>query len=219
MIKVTNITKSYGEVEVLRDLSLEVRAGEILSITGASGAGKSTLLHIMATLLEADSGSIAINGSDIIGLNDREMSKFRNANIGVVFQFHNLLPEFSAVENVMMPALIGGKSEDKSRARAIELLDIMGLNHRADHLPAELSGGEQQRVAIARALMNKPAVIFADEPSGNLDSKSREEIHQLFFKLRDMFGQTFVIVTHDEKLASLSDRHVVMVDGKIEESC
>ncbi len=219
MIKVTNITKSYGEVEVLRDLSLEVRAGEILSITGASGAGKSTLLHIMATLLEADSGSIAINGSDIIGLNDREMSKFRNANIGVVFQFHNLLPEFSAVENVMMPALIGGKSEDKSRARAIELLDIMGLNHRADHLPAELSGGEQQRVAIARALMNKPAVIFADEPSGNLDSKSREEIHQLFFKLRDIFGQTFVIVTHDEKLASLSDRHVVMVDGKIEESC
>lgn len=215
MFKVTNITKSYGEVEVLRGVSLEVQRGEILAITGASGAGKSTLLHIMSTLLSSDGGSVLMNGCEVNTLLDRELSKFRNENIGVVFQFHNLLPEFSAVENVMMPALIGGKSDKASRKRAMELLEIMGLAHRTEHLPAQMSGGEQQRVAIARALMNEPAVIFADEPSGNLDSKSREEIHRLFFELRDRFNQTFVIVTHDESLAELSDRRVVMVDGNI----
>ncbi len=215
MIKASNIKKSYGTVEVLRGVSLNVESGEILAITGASGAGKSTLLHIMATLLDADSGDISINGQSLDGLSDREISRFRNENIGVVFQFHNLLPEFSAVENVMMPALIGGKSEKDARERAVELLEIMGLSHRSKHLPAQMSGGEQQRVAIARALMNRPSVIFADEPSGNLDSKNREEIHQLFFKLRDMFNQTFVIVTHDEKLAELSDRHIIITDGEI----
>ncbi|MFR9650368.1 MAG: ABC transporter ATP-binding protein [Rikenellaceae bacterium] len=215
MIQVKNITKSYGTVEVLRGVSLEVNRGEILSITGASGAGKSTLLHIMATLLEADSGSISINGQSVDGLSDSEISQFRNENIGVVFQFHNLLPEFSAIENVMMPSLIGGKNDKEARLRAMELLEIMGLSHRASHLPSQMSGGEQQRVAIARALMNRPSVIFADEPSGNLDSKNREEIHQLFFKLRDMFNQTFVIVTHDEKLAELSDRHIIITDGEI----
>ena len=215
MIKVSNIHKRFGELEVLRGVSLEVKAGEIVSIVGASGAGKTTLLQIMGTLLTADSGEVEIAGVKVFGLNEKRTAEFRNRHIGFVFQFHNLLPEFSALENVMMPALIGGVSRKEAKQRATELLEAVGLTNRADHKPAQLSGGEQQRVAIARALINRPSVIFADEPTGNLDTHNRDEIQRLLFDVREKFGQTIVMVTHDDKLAEMADRKIVMSDGAI----
>ena len=215
MIKVSNIHKRFGELEVLRGVSLEVKAGEIVSIVGASGAGKTTLLQIMGTLLDADGGEVEIAGVKLFGLNEKRTAEFRNRHIGFVFQFHNLLPEFSALENVMMPALIGGVKHKEAKQRAAELLDAVGLTNRADHKPAQLSGGEQQRVAIARALINRPSVIFADEPTGNLDTHNRDEIQRLLFDVREKFGQTIVMVTHDEKLAEMADRKIVMSDGAI----
>ena len=215
MIKVSGIKKRFGELEVLRGVSLEVKAGEIVSIVGASGAGKTTLLQIMGTLLPADGGEVEIAGTKVFELNEKRTAKFRNRHIGFVFQFHNLLPEFSALENVMMPALIGGVSRKEAKQRAAELLEAVGLTDRADHKPAQLSGGEQQRVAIARALINRPSVIFADEPTGNLDTHNRDEIQQLLFEVREKFGQTIVMVTHDERLAEMADRKIVMSDGTI----
>jgi len=215
MIIVDDIHKSFGEVEVLRGVSLEVERGEVVSIVGASGAGKSTLLQIVGTLMRPDSGTIEIDGMRPQDMNDRRLSAFRNGRIGFVFQFHHLLPEFDARENVMIPALIGGVSKREADRRARELLSTVGLADRMNHKPSALSGGEQQRVAIARALVNSPAVVLADEPSGNLDSATRDDIHSLFFSLRERFGQTFVIVTHDETLASTADRKIVMSDGKI----
>ena len=215
MIIVEDIHKSFGEVEVLRGVSLGIDRGEVVSIVGASGAGKSTLLQIVGTLMRPDSGSIVIDGMRPHEMNDRRLSAFRNRNIGFVFQFHHLLPEFDARENVMIPALIGGMSKRDADRRARELLSTVGLADRMTHKPSALSGGEQQRVAIARALVNSPAVVLADEPSGNLDSATRDDIHSLFFSLRERFGQTFVIVTHDETLASTADRKIVMSDGKI----
>ncbi|NDV79017.1 ABC transporter ATP-binding protein [Dysgonomonas sp. 511] len=215
MIKVEGITKSFGSLRVLKGIDLEVRKGEIISIVGASGAGKTTLLQIIGTLDKADSGSILINGINVNKLNDSKLSDFRNKNIGFVFQFHQLLPEFTALENVMIPALIGKTKESQAKTRAKELLDMLGLSDRIEHKPNELSGGEKQRVAVARALINNPAVILADEPSGSLDTENKEELHQLFFKLRDTLGQTFVIVTHDENLASITDRTIHMRDGMI----
>lgn len=215
MIKVEQIEKSYGALHVLKNIDLEVNQGEIVSIVGPSGAGKTTLLMIMGTLEKADKGNIFINGQQISHLNERKLSEFRNQNIGFVFQFHQLLPEFSALENVMIPALIGNANKSDSEKRAKQLLEMMGLGSRLSHKPAELSGGEKQRVAVARALVNKPAVIFADEPSGSLDSDNKEELHALFFKLRDKLNQTFVIVTHDEKLATITDRTIHMMDGNI----
>ncbi len=215
MIIVDNIRKSFGEVEVLRGVSLRVERGEVVSIVGASGAGKSTLLQIMGTLMQPDSGVIEIDGMRPQQMNDRQLSAFRNGGIGFVFQFHHLLPEFDARENVMIPALIGGMSRREADRRARELLSTVGLADRMNHKPSALSGGEQQRVAIARALVNSPAVVLADEPSGNLDSATRDDIHALFFSLRERFGQTFVIVTHDETLAAKADRKIVMSDGKI----
>ena len=215
MIKVSNIHKSFGELEVLRGVSLEVKEREIVSIVGASGAGKTTLLQIMGTLLPADAGEVEIAGTKIFDLSEKRTAEFRNRHIGFVFQFHNLLPEFSALENVMMPALIGGTKRKEAEKRATELLEAVGLTNRADHKPAQLSGGEQQRVAIARALINRPSVIFADEPTGNLNTHNRDEIQRLLFEVREKFGQTIVMVTHDERLAEMADRKIVMSDGAI----
>ncbi|MDU1890614.1 MAG: ABC transporter ATP-binding protein [Dysgonomonas sp.] len=218
MIKVEGITKSFGTLKVLKGIDLQVKQGEIISIVGASGAGKTTLLQIMGTLDKADSGTVYINNQNISKLSDTKLSDFRNKNIGFVFQFHQLLPEFTAIENVMIPALIGKVKESEAKARAKELLDMLGLSSRIEHKPNELSGGEKQRVAVARALINNPAVILADEPSGSLDTENKDELHQLFFKLRDTLGQTFVIVTHDEHLASITDRTIHMKDGMIIEN-
>lgn len=213
MIEVSNIYKSYGNINVLKGVSLTINKGEIVSIVGKSGAGKTTLLQIMGTLLKSDSGYVVINNVDISNLKERSLSKFRNENIGFIFQNHQLLPEFTALENVMIPGLITNKSKKDIEERARELLDFLDVGHRLSHKPKELSGGEQQRVAVARALLNKPDVIFADEPSGNLDTQNKEELHKLFFTLRDKFNQTFVIVTHDMSLAKMSDRAITMQDG------
>lgn len=215
MIRAENIHKSYGELEVLKGISLDIAAGEIVSIVGASGAGKTTLLHIIGTLDNYDQGDVIINQQNIKGFNDQRLSDFRNRNIGFVFQFHHLLPEFTALENVCIPAFIAGKSKGEAEKRAKELLDMLGLAERLEHKPSELSGGEQQRVAVARALVNNPAVVLADEPSGNLDSKSSEELHRLFFSLREKLGQTFVIVTHNIELADMADRKLTIKDGVI----
>lgn len=215
MIKVENIVKRFGSLEVLHGVSMSVERGEIVSIVGASGAGKTTLLQIIGTLMSADEGSITIDGVSPSGLSDAQLSEFRNRHIGFVFQFHHLLAEFTARENVMMPMLIAGVSHREASNRASELLGLVGMSHRADHKPSALSGGEQQRVAIARALANNPSVVLADEPTGNLDSATREDIQQLFFDLRERLGQTFIIVTHDETLAEHSDRKIVMSDGNI----
>ncbi|MCH5330140.1 MAG: ABC transporter ATP-binding protein [Alistipes sp.] len=215
MIKAVDIHKSFGSLEVLRGVSIEVSQGEVVAITGASGAGKTTLLQILGTLSRPDAGRLEIAGTDVSSLDDRELSRFRNRHIGFVFQFHHLLPEFTALENVAIPAYIARTDKDKAEARARELLAMMGLSERMSHRPSELSGGEQQRVSIARALMNEPSVLLADEPSGNLDSRNREEIHRLFFELRDKLGQTVVLVTHDESLAATADRKIVMSDGMV----
>ena len=215
MIKANDITKSFGPLQVLKGIDLTVGKGEIVSIVGKSGAGKTTLLHILGSRDKPDSGSVTLSGTDITQLKDRELSDFRNRHIGFVFQFHQLLPEFSALENVMMPALIAGIPNSKARCQGLELLDFLNLADRAKHKPNELSGGEKQRVAVARALINHPDVIFADEPSGSLDSANKQDLHQLFFSLRDQMNQTFVIVTHDESLAALSDRTIRMADGRI----
>lgn len=215
MIEVEGITKSFGSLKVLKGIDLKVGKGEIISIVGASGAGKTTLLQIIGTLDKADSGTVRINNENLSKLNDSRLSDFRNKNIGFVFQFHQLLPEFTALENVMIPALIGKMKESQAKNKAKELLDMLGLKDRIEHKPNELSGGEKQRVAVARALINDPAVILADEPSGSLDTENKEELHQLFFKLRETLGQTFVIVTHDEHLASITDRTINMRDGEI----
>ena len=214
MIQATNIVKRFGELEVLRGVDLTVNAGEIVSIVGASGAGKTTLLQILGTLDLPDAGEVAIGGQSTAGLSRRELSAFRNAHLGFVFQFHRLLPEFNALENVLMPAWIAGKSTDESRVRAKELLEELGMGHRIEHNPSELSGGEQQRVAVARALMNAPSVLLADEPSGNLDSENAAMLHDLFFELRDRLGQTIVLVTHNEPLAQRADRMLRMADGQ-----
>ena len=215
MIRVDSVVKRFGALEVLHGVSMSVQRGEIVSIVGASGAGKTTLLQIIGTLMESDSGSVTINGVSPKGLSDAKLSEFRNKHIGFVFQFHHLLAEFTARENVMMPMLIAGVERGEAAKRAEELLSLVGMSHRMEHKPSALSGGEQQRVAIARALANNPSVVLADEPTGNLDSATREEIQQLFFDLRDRLGQTFVIVTHDETLAEHSDRKIVMTDGNI----
>ena len=215
MIKITDIHKSYDSLEVLKGVDLHIASREIVSIMGPSGAGKTTLLQIVGTLDRPNSGSVILNGIDVLKLSERKLSAFRNQHIGFVFQFHQLLPEFTAEENVMMPALIGGAAMADARKEARQLLEYLGLNERRNHKPSELSGGEKQRVAVARALINKPEIILADEPSGSLDSQNRTELHRLFFDLRDTFGQTILIVTHDEELASISDRVVRMSDGKI----
>lgn len=217
MIKAENITKSFGSLQVLKGIDLEVGKGEIVSIVGPSGAGKTTLLLIMGTLEKADAGNVIIDGQNLNRLSEKKLSDFRNKNIGFVFQFHQLLPEFTALENVMIPALIGNVKHTRAEAKARELLQMMGLSGRATHKPKELSGGEKQRVAVARALINDPLVVFADEPSGSLDTNNKEELHRLFFALRDKLNQTFVIVTHDEHLASLTDRTIHMKDGRVEE--
>ena len=216
MIDVKHIRKSFGSLEVLKDIDLTIQKGEIVSIVGPSGAGKTTLLQIIGTLDRPDTGSVFIDGIDTTTLSQKKLSDFRNRHIGFVFQFHQLLPEFTAIENIMIPAYIAGVNTKEARHRAEELLQFMGLSDRAKHKPNELSGGEKQRVAVARALINNPDVILADEPSGSLDSKNKEELHQLFFDLRDKYGQTFVIVTHDEGLASITDRTIHMRDGILE---
>ena len=215
MIKLEGITKSFGSLQVLKGIDLEINKGEIVSIVGPSGAGKTTLLQIMGTLDEPDAGTVQIDGTVVSRMKEKELSAFRNKNIGFVFQFHQLLPEFTALENVMIPALIAGVSSKEANDRATKILDFMGLVDRASHKPNELSGGEKQRVAVARALINAPAVILADEPSGSLDTHNKEDLHQLFFDLRERLGQTFVIVTHDEGLSKITDRTIHMVDGMI----
>ena len=215
MIRTKEIRKSFGTLEVLKGIDLLVERGEVVSIVGPSGAGKTTLLQILGTLSRPSSGELEIDGEAVHALSDRQLSRFRNTKIGFVFQFHHLLPEFTALENVCIPGYIGGRDRREVEKRAAELLEMLGMEHRSSHKPAELSGGEQQRVAIARALVNSPAVLLADEPSGNLDTKNREEIHRLFFTLRDTLGQTVVIVTHDGQLAAMSDRKIEMVDGQI----
>ena len=216
MIKAEGIHKSYGELEVLKGVDIIVKTGEVVSIVGASGAGKTTLLQILGTLDRPDSGQVLINGQDVTRMDDKALAHFRNTHIGFIFQFHHLLPEFTALENVRIPAMIAKQDNRASEQRAAALLDSLGLSARAGHKPAELSGGEQQRVAVARALMMEPDVIYADEPSGNLDSQNAQELHELFFKLRDDYGQTFVIVTHNEELADMADRKLVMADGMME---
>lgn len=216
MIDIENITKSFGTLQVLKGINLHIDKGEVVSIVGPSGAGKTTLLQIIGTLDRPDSGRIVLDGQDVGQLGSKALARFRNDRIGFVFQFHQLLPEFSALENVIIPALIAGKIERAARERGRELLSFMGLADRQDHRPSQLSGGENQRVAVARALINEPSVILADEPSGSLDSRNKAELHQLFFDLRDKIGQTFVIVTHDEQLASLTDRTIHMRDGVIQ---
>jgi len=215
MIEAKNISKSFGKLQVLKGVNVSIKKGEIVSIVGSSGAGKTTLLQILSSLDKADAGSIEINNTPISDLKDKKLAQFRNKNIGFVFQFHHLLPEFTALENVCIPAFIAGISKTEAEAKATELLNFLGLAERMQHKPNELSGGEQQRVAVARALINNPAVVFADEPSGNLDSATAKELHQLFFTLRDKFNQTFVIVTHNEELANMADRKLVMKDGNI----
>lgn len=218
MIEAKEITKSYGDLQVLKGVDLHIKKGEVVAIVGPSGAGKTTLLQILGTLDKPDKNSnnfLHLNGDDVLTLTDKNLSKFRNQNIGFIFQFHQLLPEFTATENVCIPAFIAGRSKNQSIDEAKKLLSFLGLSERVDHKPGELSGGEQQRVAVARALINKPKVIFADEPSGNLDSASAKNLHELFFKLRDEFNQTFVIVTHNEELANMTDRKLEMRDGKI----
>jgi lipoprotein-releasing system ATP-binding protein len=214
MIQATNIVKRFGDLEVLRGVNLTVKSGEIVSIVGASGAGKTTLLQILGPLDVPDSGEVSVDGESTSGLSRRELSAFRNAHMGFVFQFHRLLPEFNALENVLMPAWIAGAPQRESRERAAQLLDDLGLGHRLDHNPSELSGGEQQRVAVARALMNQPSVLLADEPSGNLDSENAAKLHDLFFELRERHGQTIVLVTHNEQLAQRADRMLRMADGQ-----
>lgn len=216
MIKIENLTKKFGELEVLKGVSLTVNKGEVISIVGPSGAGKTTLLQLIGTLDKPTSGTVRFNGEDTGKMGSNKLATFRNRHIGFVFQFHQLLPEFTALENIIIPALIAGRKRKEAEAEAMELLGIMGLKERAGHKPAEMSGGENQRVAVARALINRPDVILADEPSGSLDSHNKEELHRLFFDLRDKLGQTFIIVTHDEKLASYTDRTIRMVDGVIE---
>ncbi|QUB52737.1 ABC transporter ATP-binding protein [Prevotella nigrescens] len=215
MIEIKGVTKSFGSLQVLKGIDLRIEKGEIVSIVGPSGAGKTTLLQILGTLDKPDSGSVVVDGTETSTLSTNKLSEFRNTHLGFVFQFHQLLPEFTAIENIMIPAYIASMKPKEARSRAEELLAFMGLSDRATHKPNELSGGEKQRVAVARALMNNPAVILADEPSGSLDSKNKEELHKLFFELRDKFGQTFVIVTHDETLATLTDRTIHLKDGRI----
>ncbi len=215
MISASGITKWYGNLQVLKGIDIDIEDGKIISIVGASGAGKTTLLQILGTLSKPNTGNVFINNTEIGKLREKDLAKFRNFNIGFVFQFHHLLPEFTALENVCIPAFIQNVSQKKAEDKALELLEFLGLRDRMHHKPEELSGGEQQRVAVARALINNPSVVFADEPSGNLDSKNKQELHQLFFQLRDKFHQTFLIVTHDMGLADISDRKIVMADGKI----
>lgn len=215
MIKIENITKSFGSLQVLKGVNLEIPKGEVVSIVGPSGAGKTTLLQLIGALDTPDGGVIYFNGENLCSMGRNRLAAFRNTHIGFVFQFHQLLPEFTALENIMIPALIAGKSRTEAANRAMELLQLMGLSARAHHKPSQMSGGENQRIAVARALVNNPDVILADEPSGSLDSHNKEELHKLFFDLRDRFGQTFIIVTHDEKLAQITDRTVHMVDGLV----
>jgi lipoprotein-releasing system ATP-binding protein len=215
MIQLESITKNFGSLQVLKGISFTIEKGEVVSIVGPSGAGKTTLLQIMGTLDRPDGGQVWLNGTDVSRMKEKELSAFRNREIGFVFQFHQLLPEFTALENVMIPALIQGVSSSTARKSAMEMLDFLGLSSRVSHKPAELSGGEKQRVAVARALVNHPSVILADEPSGSLDTQNKEELHRLFFDLRDKLGQTFVIVTHDEDLASKTDRTIHLIDGRV----
>lgn len=216
MIELDNITRSFGSLQVLKGISLNIKRGEVVSITGPSGAGKTTLLQIMGSLDKPDGGRVLYDGKDITRMNEKEISAFRNKHIGFVFQFHQLLPEFTALENITIPMLIAGQGMRQANARAKELLELLGLADRADHKPSELSGGEKQRIAVARALANQPDVILADEPSGSLDTKNKEELHKLFFDLRDKLGQTFVIVTHDESLAAMTDRTIHLLDGAVQ---
>ncbi len=215
MIDIKDITKNFGSLQVLRGVNLHIGKGEVISIVGPSGAGKTTLLQLVGTLDRPTSGSISFNGEELARMSDKQLAVFRNRHIGFVFQFHQLLPEFTALENIIIPALIAGRSRKEAEKEAMDLLEVMGLKERAGHKPSELSGGENQRVAVARALINKPALILADEPSGSLDSKNKQELHKLFFELRDRYGQTFLIVTHDEELARTTDRTIRMVDGVV----